>query len=149
MKIFGKMLIVFILMLAVMSVFSFTSVYADPGGGGSGDPGGGGSGDPGGGGSGATGVQVNPDDYQPETISTADAAPLISIGGFLLSLLRNIGVIIAVIVLSVIGLKYMFGSVEEKANYKQTMVPIVVGAILLMGSSIFVQVIFNVLTKKG
>ena len=42
------------------------------------------------------------------------------------SLIRTIGMFIAVGAMMVIGIKYMTGSVEEKANYKKTMMPYLV-----------------------
>jgi len=41
--------------------------------------------------------------------------------------------IISVAVLMVLGIKYMMGSVEAKAEYKKTMIPYLVGAILVFG----------------
>lgn len=35
----------------------------------------------------------------------------------------------------IIGIKYMTGSLEEKANYKKTMVPYLVGCVILFRSS--------------
>ena len=49
--------------------------------------------------------------------------------------------------LSIIGIKYIMGSVEEKAEYKQTMWPYVVGAILIFAGSAFTQVIYEMMTK--
>ena len=45
---------------------------------------------------------------------------------------------IAVIALIVLGVKYMMGSVEEKAEYKKTMLPYVIGAVLVFGASAIV-----------
>lgn len=41
--------------------------------------------------------------------------------------------ITSVAVLMVLGIKYMIGSVEAKAEYKRTMLPYLVGAILVFG----------------
>ena len=49
----------------------------------------------------------------------------------ILGYIRNIGVAVSVISLMLVGLKYMLGSVEEKANYKETLIPIVIGSILI------------------
>ena len=53
--------------------------------------------------------------------------------GFLYNLLLAIGIVVAVIVGSILGIKYMMGSVEEKAEYKQTLKPYLIGAIMLFG----------------
>ena len=54
-----------------------------------------------------------------------------NVGNSIATVIRTIGIIIAVIVLMVLGIKYMMGSAEEKAEYKKTMIPYVIGAVLL------------------
>ena len=44
-----------------------------------------------------------------------------------------IGSITSVIALIVMGIRYMLGSVEEKAEYKKTMKPYLIGAIMVFG----------------
>ena len=65
----------------------------------------------------------------------------------ILGMIRNIGIVIGVISLSIIGLKFMFGSVEEKAKYKETLIPWTVGAIVLMVGTTMVSVIYNIASK--
>lgn len=57
--------------------------------------------------------------------------------------LKVIGTITSVITLAVIGIKYMTGSVEEKAEYKKTMVPYLIGAVLVFATSNLVQAIYE------
>lgn len=56
------------------------------------------------------------------------------IGNSILSIIRVIGTVIAVGVLMVLGIKYMMGSAEEKAEYKKTMLPYLIGAVILFGA---------------
>ena len=56
-------------------------------------------------------------------------------GNRIATILRNVGIVISVLVLMVIGIKYMLGSAEEKAEYKKTMIPYLVGAVVLLGAS--------------
>lgn len=58
-------------------------------------------------------------------------------------MLSTIGIITAVITLMVLGIKYMVGSVSEKAEYKKTMIPYIVGAILIFASTTIVNVVYN------
>jgi type IV secretory pathway VirB2 component (pilin) len=58
--------------------------------------------------------------------------------------LTGIGMAVAVIVLLVLGIKYMIGSAEEKAEYKKTMIPYLVGAILVFGASAIAQVVYSI-----
>jgi len=48
---------------------------------------------------------------------------------------RLIGTFIAVGALMLIGIKYVMGSLEEKANYKKSMMPYVIGCFILFGAS--------------
>ena len=47
----------------------------------------------------------------------------------------------------VLGIKYMVGSVEEKAEYKKTIIPMIVGMIILVGVGTFVSIIFSVVSR--
>lgn len=53
----------------------------------------------------------------------------------LIEIIRTIGVFMAVGVLMVIGIKYISGSIEEKAQYKKSMLPYIIGCVILFGAS--------------
>ena len=55
-----------------------------------------------------------------------------------MNIVAIVGSGIAVIALIVLGIKYMMGSVEEKAEYKKTMMPYVIGALMVFGASAIV-----------
>lgn len=75
--------------------------------------------------------------------STATNEPeLVEKAGKILGIVNVVGVIASVIALLVIGLKYMMGSVEEKANYKQELIPYVLGAIFLFTSTTIANFIY-------
>ena len=61
----------------------------------------------------------------------------------ILGYIQSIGSIISVIVLTIIGIKYMIGSVEEKAEYKKTLIPYFIGAVLLFAGANIVQIIYD------
>lgn len=58
--------------------------------------------------------------------------------------LTGIGMAVSVIVLLVLGIKYMIGSAEEKAEYKKTMIPYLVGAVLVFAASAIAQVVYSI-----
>ena len=60
-----------------------------------------------------------------------------------LSIVTNIAMVVSVIILAVIGVKYMIGSAEERAEYKKDMIPYLVGAVLIFGISIIVKILYN------
>lgn len=57
---------------------------------------------------------------------------------------RLVGSIVSVIVLVALGIKYMFGSVEERAEYKETMKPYLIGAILVFGISNVTSILYDI-----
>ena len=46
-----------------------------------------------------------------------------------------------------IGIKYMLGSVEEKAEYKKTMIPYIIGCIFIFSISTIVSVIYSLVSQ--
>ena len=65
------------------------------------------------------------------------------VGSKIIGALKGIGTIVAVAILIVIGIKYMMGSAEEKAEYKKTMIPYFIGAILVFAAPQVAGVIYN------
>ena len=66
---------------------------------------------------------------------------IMNVGGRIVDIVTTIGIIVAVIVLLVLGIKYMMGSAAEKAEYKKTMIPYLVGAVLIFGASAIAKAI--------
>lgn len=67
-----------------------------------------------------------------------------TIGGQIADIITTVGIVVAVIVILILGIKYMMGSASEKAEYKKTMIPYVVGAVLILGGSAIVKIIFSI-----
>ena len=72
-----------------------------------------------------------------------DAPQFIEKVNTIVSVLEAVGVILSVIILIVIGIKYMLGSVEERADYKKTMIPYLIGAFMIFTVSLIPQIIFK------
>lgn len=70
-----------------------------------------------------------------------------TLGGKLMGVIQTAGVVIAVIILMVLGIKYMMGSAGEKAEYKKTMIPYLVGAILIFAASTIANVVYQFATS--
>ena len=76
---------------------------------------------------------------------TANGADQVAtIGGQIADIITTVGIVVAVIVILILGIKYMMGSASEKAEYKKTMIPYVVGAVLILGGSAIVKIIFSI-----
>ena len=59
------------------------------------------------------------------------------------NILLTLGIAVAVISGIIIGIKYMLGSVEERADYKKTMIPYLIGAFMIFTVSLIPQIIFK------
>ena len=60
---------------------------------------------------------------------------VLDVAGGIVSLLQVLGTVIAVITIMIMGIKYMAGSVEEKADYKKTMIPYLIGVFIFFSLS--------------
>ena len=69
-----------------------------------------------------------------------------NIGKKLVAVLQAVGIVLSVVVLIVLGIKYMLGSAEEKAEYKKTMMPYLIGALLIFAASALANVVYNFFT---
>ena len=59
------------------------------------------------------------------------------VGNNVVGVIKLVGIFISLGAIMVIGVKYMMGSAEEKAEYKKVMIPYLIGAVLLFGASAF------------
>lgn len=72
-----------------------------------------------------------------------NADDITNVGNKIMGILQVVGILTAVIILMVLGIKYMMGSAEEKAEYKKTMIPYIVGAILIFAASTIANAIYK------
>lgn len=66
-----------------------------------------------------------------------------NIAGRILGVLQVIGVAVAVIILAVLGIKYMLGSAEEKAEYKKAFMPYIIGAALVFMAPTLANIVYS------
>lgn len=90
---------------------------------------------------------IDPKNYTGDSSYNVDG--ITKIGNQLIKIISTIGSIAAVIVLVVLGLKYMMGSAEEKAEYKKTLLPYVIGAALVFAASTIASVVYNFTSGLG
>lgn len=79
----------------------------------------------------------------PSTLTGTDTTSFNKAGQNIIGVIQAIGSITAVVVLVALGIKYMMGSVEEKAEYKKTLMPYVIGAVLIFAASNLASVIYG------
>ena len=75
--------------------------------------------------------------------NSTNTATMQNIGNQIITVVSVAGSIVSVIVLVVLGIKYMMGSAEEKAEYKKTLMPYIIGAALVFAASAIAGVVFN------
>lgn len=85
-------------------------------------------------------------EVQPQNPGAA-GTKISNIAGQILYIVRMIGMAVAVVMLTVLGIKYVAASPNEKADYKKGMTIYVIGAVLLFGASMLLGVIQNFVTK--
>ena len=78
--------------------------------------------------------------------SSVSSTTIATAGKKIVGILQTVGIVLSVIILIVIGIKYMMGSAEEKAEYKKTLMPYIIGAALIFAASVFAQVAYDFFT---
>lgn len=88
-------------------------------------------------------VLGNVEDYIPgvDLSNDDEAEEMLSV---VLSIITNIGMVLSVLIPAILGVKYMLGSTEEKAQYKESLLPYVIGSILLFGICSVVKILQEV-----
>ena len=88
---------------------------------------------------------LTPGEVEPTDPGTKDIQTL---GGKILGILQTVGIVLSVIILVILGIKYMMGSAEEKAEYKKTMIPYLVGAVLIFLAPTIANTVYSLITSK-
>ena len=85
----------------------------------------------------------DPDYFDPakNPLEAKDIKKTAKIANKVLKYIRYIGIVLAVIVLSVIGLRILLGSAEEKAKYMDYLRPFMIGCVLLVSATFIPQMI--------
>lgn len=119
----SKVIKIIVILTAILAIFSNYSVHA------------------------VKDVLEDPDFFRPG-IATEEPE-LQEKAGKVLGIVNTVGVIVSVISLMIIGIKYMLGSLEEKAEYKKTMLVYIIGAILLFSATTIPNILYKIGTSLG
>lgn len=87
---------------------------------------------------------INPGDWEPNALTGSDTDAVFSSAKIIVSAIRYIGIIVSVVALLILGIKYMTGSVEEKADYKKGMKAYLLGVLLTFALSQVLAVVIDV-----
>ena len=75
--------------------------------------------------------------------TNVEASGIKNIGSIILSGITGVGIVVSVVMVAILGVKYMLGSAEERAEYKKSMLPYLIGAILLFGASAIANMVVS------
>lgn len=118
-----KILKLSIVLIIIMEIFLATNVFA------------------------STSIDTN--FFKPGDLSGEDLTKTKDIAGNILGIVSFVGGFVAVGCLIILGIKYMTGSLEEKADYKKTMIPYLIGIVLLFSITVIVPAIYDMIKSIG
>lgn len=90
----------------------------------------------------ASNAKFNANDWVPN--SGGNEEELIDMGNKIIGPLQVLGSLVSVVTIIIIGIKYMLGSVEEKSQYKETLGPYFLGAVLVFGIINVATIIYDI-----
>lgn len=88
-------------------------------------------------------TSVDPGTWKNQTGDKIKTDDITNFSASIINVISIIGSAAAIITLIVLGIKYMMGSAEEKAEYKKTLLPYIIGAAMVFGASVLTGVIYN------
>ena len=92
---------------------------------------------------------LNTDYYKPDTLMDTNSSKFMTLAGKIFQIISTVGTISSVIIISIIGIKYMLGSVEEKAEYKKTAMTYFIGAVLLFSATTIPNILYSYFSQLG
>lgn len=92
---------------------------------------------------------IDTDEWRPGELDPDQMETLTDTAGVIVSAIRIIGIIVTVVVLMILGIKYMTGSASEKAEYKKTMIPYLVGVVLFFSLSQILGIIIDIVSSAN
>lgn len=92
-------------------------------------------------------ADINTNDFKPNELVESDYERAFEMAGTIVNTVTVIGIVVAIVGIILIGIKYMLGSVEEKAEYKKTMIPYIIGCIFIFSISSIVSVIYSLVSQ--
>lgn len=88
---------------------------------------------------------ISTDFFEPRPMYQNDVNVTGKVGGYIIKVLTTVGVIVATLAIAILGLKYMLGSVDEKAEYKKSMMPFLIGVLMIVATFSIVSIIAEAL----
>lgn len=94
---------------------------------------------------GGTPTTIDPNEWKPDNLQMEDYDEVVDVAVVIIAVIRYVGVAVSIIVLLIIGIKYMTGTVQEKAEYKKTMIPYLIGVFIFFALSQILPLIIGLI----
>ena len=94
---------------------------------------------------GGTPTTIDPNEWKPDDFGMQDYDEVVDVAVVIIAVIRYVGVAVSIIVLLIIGIKYMTGTVQEKAEYKKTMIPYLIGVFIFFALSQILPLIIGLI----
>lgn len=89
---------------------------------------------------------IDPETFEPTYYT--DLSETENLGEIILGYITNIAAVSSVVIIAFLGLKFMVGSVEQRAEYKKSFIPLIVGIFLVLGTSTIMNILWNLQGEK-
>lgn len=89
----------------------------------------------------------NPDRWDPTpAVENATIPSLVSERvGKITGFIRNIGIVLSVIGLMIIGIRELFGSIEDKSSYRESLPGYIIGIIMVLSMTTIPDIIYKIM----
>ena len=87
---------------------------------------------------------ISPGDINAVNPKSEDTTDIKNVAGKILGWIQAIAAVAAVIIIAILGLKYMIGSTEERADYKKSFIPLIVGIVVVLGASTIAKFLWGI-----
>ena len=88
---------------------------------------------------------INPSDITAK-YENVQSANMQSLAQNILGWVRNIAAILSVVLIAILGVKFMLGSTEERAEYKKSFMPLIIGLFVVLAATTIASWIWDVLS---
>lgn len=89
---------------------------------------------------------IDPEDWEPPELSDGEMEELTDSAGIIVDVIRIIGIIATVVFLIIVGIRYMLGSIEERAEYKKSMKAYIIGVAIFFSLSQLIPILIDLAT---
>ena len=86
-------------------------------------------------------ININTGYYKPTIQGANSNGKFLNMSNNAIAAVSTVGTAVSIIVLIIIGIKYALGSIEEKAHYKETLKPYLIGSFMIFGIFTILKVV--------